>query len=134
MDHCMELLKHYDREVFSAHDPRSALWQLNHADRDDTSLIDFLRSRDADPELCSLTETAFSWQKRTQGAFSPVLGSLIDLWNIGGEPPGPVPSEAAIAEALSHTSPEDPEAKLDLGGIVKGYAADQLKEYLLKLN
>ena len=130
LDRCTELLTHYDREVFSAHDERAVLWRFNHADPGEGSLTARLRSADVDPEFLALTERAFSWQARTDGAFSPTLGCLIDLWNIGGDPPGPVPTREAVAEALSHSSPEDPDARLDLGGIAKGYAADRLKEYL----
>ncbi|MCC8044916.1 MAG: FAD:protein FMN transferase [Clostridiales bacterium] len=57
-----------------------------------------------------------------------------------------IPSTEEIEEALSHIDYQnvavdgttvtlsDPEAEIDLGGIAKGYIADQLEEYLLSCN
>ena len=59
---------------------------------------------------------------------------------------GTVPDDAAIQEAKRHIGYEnvrvdgntvqllDPEAAIDLGGIAKGYIADQLKAYLKEQN
>ncbi|MCR4762565.1 MAG: FAD:protein FMN transferase [Lachnospiraceae bacterium] len=126
LDACMEMADHYDSEVFSAHNEQSALWKRNHPDEPSAA------KGASDPELEELIRVGLDWRSRTQGAFSPSLGTLTSLWNFGGDPPGPVPSPEAIAEALSMTDPKDKDAQYDLGGIAKGYIADRLKAYLIQ--
>ena len=79
----------------------------------------------------------------TNGAFDITIAPLMELWDIKNNP-GNVPSETDITEALSHVNYKnilidgntvtltDSLAAIDLGGIAKGYMADQLKEYLLR--
>lgn len=88
-----------------------------------------------------LIRTAFSISEVTDGAYDPTLGYITDLWNIGGGEKK-IPDDSAISEALSHTGKEnfeilsdsiykrDFQAKIDLGGIGKGYAADEVVRYL----
>lgn len=83
-------------------------------------------------EFCELTD----------GAFDITIAPLVELWDIKNNP-GNVPSEVDITDSLSHVNYKnividgntvrltDSEAAIDLGGIAKGYMADQLKEYLL---
>lgn len=91
---------------------------------------------DADRHLQTVTELSLRIARETDGAFSPAMGALTDLWNVNGG--GPVPAQEAIAEAKSHadyrtfTAAEssvaktDPAAKLDFGAVGKGYAAQQM--------
>jgi len=81
----------------------------------------------------------------SDGAFNPASGALVKLWNIGSDAPH-LPSQEEIEGALalcdwrSVVLSEDGEEKsvylpvkgtaLDLGGIVKGYAADELTKIL----
>ncbi|MBQ3107155.1 MAG: FAD:protein FMN transferase [Firmicutes bacterium] len=86
-------------------------------------------------ELLEMAELAIDWKVRTNGAFQVLLGSLSDLWNIGGEDPK-VPEKTAIAAELQKLSEArltlrgsvlsvEPEGIiLDLGAVAKGYAAD----------
>lgn len=126
LDACIEMADDYEG-IFSAHDPGAQLWQLNHAQdaeiapagpynaassvRDDgnpKSVADMVpgeRTMKTDPALAFLVEEALSWQKVTGGAFTPTLGRLSLLWNFTGDPPGPVPDEGEIREALAHTDP-----------------------------
>lgn len=80
----------------------------------------------------------------SEGAFSPALGALVDLWGFG--PPGPIarlPSERAIRAALAQCDYRqlsfDPllgglrqpgGLALDLSAIAKGFAVDALAEVL----
>ncbi len=92
-------------------------------------------------DTLALIEKGISYSRLSEGAFDITLGNLIGLWDISGNP-GIVPSPEEIASALSHTGIDlislqenqvtlaDPEAGLDLGGIAKGFIADQMKEYL----
>ncbi len=89
-----------------------------------------------------LLKKGIEFGELTDGAFDITIAPLMELWDIKNNP-GNVPSKADITEALSHVNYKniliegntvtltDPEAAIDLGGIAKGYMADQLKEYLL---
>ena len=80
------------------------------------------------------------------GAFDPSIGPLVSAWGIGTDNPR-VPSQEEIIRLLPLTNYEDitmdAESStvflensgmiLDLGGIAKGYAADEVKEVLLNL-
>ena len=77
----------------------------------------------------------------TNGKFDITIAPLMELWDIKNNP-GVIPSNSDIQEALSHVNYKniqidgnevtllDPSAAIDLGGIAKGYMADQLKNYL----
>ncbi|RQD77893.1 MAG: FAD:protein FMN transferase [Halanaerobium sp. MSAO_Bac5] len=79
----------------------------------------------------------------SSGKFDPSIGPIVDLWGIGTEE-ARVPSQAEIEEALefvdyNYLEIEDNRArvtkegvKIDLGGIAKGYAADEVREIVKK--
>jgi thiamine biosynthesis lipoprotein len=89
-------------------------------------------------EFIEILGRALYYREISGGAFDPAIGPLVKLWGIGGENER-VPSEGEIAEALALVRSDmveiDGEAgtvrlalpgmALDLGGIVKGYAADE---------
>jgi len=89
-----------------------------------------------------LLKKGIEFGELTDGAFDITIAPLSELWNFKNNS-GNVPSESDIAEALSHVNYKnivikgntvtltDPKSAIDLGGIAKGYMADQLKEYLL---
>ncbi len=70
------------------------------------------------------------------GAFTPVVGRLTELWGFGRRDSMRVPPESERLQAVAHTGRQavqlqgghlrflDPLARLDLGGIAKGYAVD----------
>lgn len=86
-----------------------------------------------------LTE-ALLWAKWTDGAFDPALGPVVQLWGIGTDRPR-VPSEKELSAAVGlsgwrRLQMEPGKARLsrvgealELGGIVKGYAADELRRF-----
>ena len=90
-------------------------------------------------EVIYVLQEALRIAERTSGAFDPTIGPLVDLWDIGGDN-SQVPSQEAIERAISLVDWRlvelDVEAStvflpkegmsLDLGGIAKGFAADQL--------
>ncbi len=90
-------------------------------------------------ELVLVLQEALRIAERTGGAFDPTVGPLVRLWDIGGDN-SRVPSPEEIDHARSLVDWRlveiDPAAStvylpkqgmaLDLGGIAKGYAADQL--------
>ena len=96
-----------------------------------------------DKESLSLVEQALSYQHLTSSAFQPTILPLVELWNIADQE-APLPSAGAVQFELNiinnTTVVIDHDQStvylpltgsgLDLGGIVKGYAADQLMSYL----
>lgn len=77
----------------------------------------------------------------SNGAFDITIGTVADLWDYHAEHPKP-PEQSKIDEALTHVNYKniqingnyvrllDPKAKIDLGGIAKGYIADQVADAL----
>ena len=90
------------------------------------------------PDLFRVLEAAQSLAEESGGAFDVTIGRVTRLWRQArkeGRPPAP----EAIREALAHSGyrklhldpptrgvrVDDPELRLDAGGIAKGYAADE---------
>ncbi|MBQ3687174.1 MAG: FAD:protein FMN transferase [Treponema sp.] len=87
--------------------------------------------------------SALDFAERTGGAFDPTIGPLVALWGICTDHPR-VPSQDEIAAALSlvdwrKLSLDETDSSvflekegmaLDLGGIAKGYAADEIVRIL----
>ncbi|MBQ3077726.1 MAG: FAD:protein FMN transferase, partial [Clostridia bacterium] len=94
-----------------------------------------------DPRTAALLQQAAALSARTGGSFHPMMGALVQLWNVGSatRPPasGAVEALLPLADPACLTLSEDgsltlPEgAGLDLGGIAKGAAGD-LAEALLE--
>ena len=125
----LDLCRSYE-EIFSRTDPDSELYRLNHREISQVS--------DALAEVLAL---GLNYAQRTGGAFDITTGSITSLWDFSAETPQ-VPDPAAVAEGLAHVGWEkvsltgntvtfsDPETIIDLGGIAKGYIADQMAAYL----
>ncbi len=88
----------------------------------------------------SLLSRADEFYNETNGAFSPYLGALIELWGIGDK--NYLPTKEEVSAALSVSKAEnvrsdgknivsiDNGARLNFGAIAKGYATDVIKEIL----
>lgn len=99
-----------------------------------------------DQDTYQVIEKGLSYSKLTNGAFDITVGPIVKLWNIGF-PEARVPNSEEIANTLPLVgfekvtlNPNDlsvyltePGMRLDLGGIGKGYAADEIAN-LLKEN
>lgn len=113
--------------ILSCHDDTSELAALNR---------DIHLQIETDETLLAVLDTAFTISELTGGTYDPTIGALTELWNVGGG--GPVPKEREIVEALTHKgidklilegttiTKNDTSLKLDLGGIGKGYALQQI--------
>jgi len=89
-------------------------------------------------DLILVLETALRYAELSGGAFDPTIGPLVKLWGIGTEKQR-IPSANEIAAALELVNYRDliidrnsgtaflrrKGMELDLGGIAKGYAADE---------
>jgi len=94
-------------------------------------------------ETFKVVQRAIWYAELSGGRFDPTVGPLVDLWGIGSKD-GKLPDEAILAHALKLVNYKDivldedeqsiklarADMSLDLGAIAKGYAADQVAEYL----
>jgi len=99
------------------------------------------------PEIMKMVETSIKYSKLTDGAFDITLGPIINLWGIGTDKER-LPSDAEIKAKLSlvgyskiRINEKDNSIMLlkegmalDLGGIAKGFAADEVLKIFKKYN
>lgn len=90
------------------------------------------------PEWVRLLASAVAWSHETEGAFDPVLGTLLEAWGTrcGGRTPAPRALAVARAAAGSRWLDLDvargtarlrhPHAAVEEGGFLKGYALDRM--------
>lgn len=94
-----------------------------------------------DDETFHLLKEAFALSERTHGMFCPLIGGLMDLWGFSTNPRVPNPQDLerelqTIRESTIMFNEEEKavarigEAKLDLGGVAKGYFVDLLVKFL----
>ncbi len=93
------------------------------------------------PETADIIEKALRYCEESDGRFDITIGAVSSLWDFKE---GVVPQADAIARAVRHVgyanvrvdgttvTLADPDAKLDLGGIAKGYIADDLCRMLVE--
>ena len=104
-----------------------------------------------DPSTVELIKDGIDYGFFSEGNFNIGIGRITDLWDFHAMNPE-LPSDEAIKDALGHVYDcslfssyilinideddnirlSDPEAKLDLGGIAKGYIADKVADYLIE--
>ena len=121
--------------LFDLYDPSSDIARINAAGGTPTIV---------DPETANVIEQALAFCERADGMFDITIGAVSTLWDFDE---GVRPDDSSVAQALSHVgwrgvhidradpqaptvTLDDPQAKLDLGGIAKGYIADRLVEML----
>ena len=136
LDDCMALIESYEN-LFSKTIAGSDVWNINHSAGAAVTVHE-------DTER--LLEVALSYAAQYDGIIDPAIGTLSALWDFNDTGNHLVPSPAEITEALSHVSYKniilegnqvtltDPDTRIDLGFIAKGYIADRLKAYLLSRN
>lgn len=96
------------------------------------------------PETAELLELAYGYCARSEGRFDITMGTVTSLWDFHT---GRVPSSRVLAQALRHVDYHlvrlgrdaegaptlaiaDPATILDVGGIAKGYIADDLAKIM----
>lgn len=131
--HIFKLCAYYEK-LFSAHDEESEISRLNSANGKPLELSD---------ETVELIQLGIDYAQRSGGVFDITCGALTSLWDFTGEDAAP-PRAEDIAAALGTIGYGNIEAdgnfvslkngaKIDLGGIAKGYVADRLKEEMIAL-
>ena len=96
----------------------------------------------SDPTV-EVIEKGVEYSKLSGGDFDITVGGLTEQWDFhAAEGKAKLPDEKALAEAAAHVDYRnietdgnkvrltDPESKLDLGGIAKGYIGDKMTEVL----
>lgn len=90
--------------------------------------------------ILNLLTRSMEFYDKTGGAFSPSLGTVIDLWGVGGK--NYVPRDDEIQSSLEAADIENVErsgdevvlrngVKLNFGAVAKGYASDVIKEMIV---
>ncbi len=108
----------------------SDIWNINNAGGQPVEVA---------PETAAVIKAAIEYAKESDGLFDITIGAVSSLWDFVE---GVKPSDEAIQAALPHVdyrciqvdgttvTLSDPQAKLDLGGIAKGYITDDLVKIL----
>lgn len=104
----------------------SDVWNVNHASGASTQVAS---------ETAACISKALEFAEESNGLFDITIGSVSSLWDFVN---GVKPADAAIAEAVRHVDYRgvsvqgntvtlaDPKAMIDLGGIAKGFIADDI--------
>lgn len=120
----------YFESIFSRTVTGSDIYAINHADGMPTAVS---------PETADIIMKALDYSELSDGLFDITIGSATELWDFKN---GIVPDPQCLSEAVSHidyrtiqvdgqtVTLTDPLAKLDLGGIAKGYIADDIADLL----
>lgn len=94
---------------------------------------------EVDPRTADVIRRSLAYSEESDGLFDITIGSVSELWDFTE---GIVPGEQAVADALKHVGWQnvhvegatvrlvDPLARIDLGGIAKGYIADAVVDLL----
>jgi thiamine biosynthesis lipoprotein len=95
------------------------------------------------PDFACVMEASLDIFERSDGAFDPAIGALVDAWGFGPEPPAGPPDDAEVERLRAHSGAvhlafdrdtarlrQPGGLRLDLSGIAKGFAVDALGEVL----
>ncbi len=137
-----EQLEHYHRlfDIYNEYEGINNLKTLN-----DKAGVEPVT---VDTEILELLEDCKKYSAETGGVFNPAMGSVLSLWHdarvdgINDPENAYLPNEDALKNAAEHIDPEDividresstvyfsdPELKLDVGAIAKGWAVQRICE------
>ena len=131
IDECFDLARHYEN-LFSNTIEESDISKINAAAGEYVEV---------DPETIELLNAGLEYGEISDGRFDITVGKLSDLWHFS-ENDGEVPDDSEIAQVIANIDDAavvikdnavaltNPDAKLDLGGIAKGYIADRMRDHL----
>lgn len=131
IDDCFALADTYEH-YFSRTLEGSDIYNINHANGAPVEVHD---------ETADLIRAGIEYGNFSEGVFDISIGALTELWDIPNND-GVIPDSQAIKKAAATVdytqidldgntvTLKQADAKLDLGGIAKGYAADAMKQYL----
>lgn len=131
MDHCVEMCSEYEN-TFSRTLETSELYAINHRTENTLTVSD---------DVAELISVGLQYYSVSNGKFDITVAPLSDLWDFKSED-ATVPDQEDITKALKKVGADQislsgntltfssDDAMIDLGALVKGFAADHLKEYL----
>ena len=132
LDQVFRLCAYYD-QLFSATNQKSDIYKINHAGG---------KAVKVSPDTVAVIRHGIGYSRQSGGLFDITVGALTTLWDIEGEHPV-VPPENKIKAAMKTISYrnivikgnsvalKNPDTRIDLGGVAKGFIADKLKAFLL---
>lgn len=143
IDDCFQLASAYEKKLSNTIED-SEISKINDAGGSFVTVSD---------DTARLLQSAIEYGKISDGTFDITIGGLSSLWNFSeiaknlkddnNEADASVlPGKHQVQEELSHVDYrkieikgnqvrlKDPKAKLDVGGIAKGFIADEMREYL----
>lgn len=131
-------LCHDYENIFSADTVSSELYEINNAALSCSVPVTY----EVSEPLADIISKGLYYGRLTDGAFDITIAPLSSLWNISGGSTD-IPDEGRIKAALdmvdyhkinavSSSVTIDAPAAIDLGGIAKGYIADNIKSYLIE--
>jgi len=131
LDGCADICERIEK-TFSRTDEKSELYQVNHRTSNTVEVSD---------DLAYVISVGLEYYEVSEGKFDITIAPVSDLWDFkSGE--GSVPDEDKLAEAVSKVDAskvhvdgntvtfDSDDTMIDLGALAKGYAADQLADYL----
>ena len=126
----LDLCAQYEA-MFSRTVEGGSIWRINHSEGLPVSV---------EEQTAKLIQAGLDYGDLSGGCFDITVGRLCALWDFSGSPAVPPPPELAAARDTVDYSQVfiegstvrlgDPQAWLDLGGIAKGYIADQIADFL----
>ena len=98
----------------------------------------------AEPELIDLLLQVHDWREKYSTATNPALGSVLLLWHDARTAGNYIPEEVHLQQAAEHTNYRDivideaastiyyadPQLRVDLGAVAKGYSAQKVADSL----
>lgn len=133
IDAAFDLCAAYDKKLSRTVDA-SEISKINNAGGEWTEV---------DESVAELIKSGLDYSELSGGDFDITIGGVTDLWDFHADPEDArVPDADELAEAVKHVDYrnvevdgnkvriKDPEAKIDLGGIAKGYIGDRMTEVL----
>ena len=126
----MDIIRQMD-EILDKHREGSDIWRVNNAGGSPVEVSSY---------TVEVLERSVYLRVLTGGAFDITIGAVTDLWSFTGEDATP-PDGVLVAAALETVGTEiyisgnvvqlsHPDAKIDLGAVGKGFAADVAAEFL----
>ena len=121
----------------SAHIDSSKLSEINNRKESEVKI---------DKEIIKIIKKANYYSEKSNGSFDISIYPLVNLWKIGSNQ-AKVPNKKDIHDSLKHINYKDikineekktlilkENMKIDLGGIAKGYTADEVKNIIINNN
>lgn len=122
---------YYFENILSRTVEGSDVWRINQAQGAPVQVA---------AETAACIHASLDYSRSTQGLFDITIGAVSSLWDFHNNIK---PDDSAIQEALTHVGYQniqvqdntvtlaDPLAKIDLGGIAKGFIADDLHDFFV---